>query len=198
MIHGILPVSPRAWQSFSTISVQVFFGLPLGLTPSTSYSILHTYSRRRILINHMLNLPQSTTTNDLAWLWGHCSCLKPYWITHYDHSAYISAYREIEYQISSNEIKLICSNISHQHRLEQISPWAGPTRLETALTVTLKQYVKQVPTRMTVHWLNTSIVSHSNCTGVFTVYSCFYLVLCYVNSPSPLIDNIWAVMFVWR
>ena len=28
----------RAWQSFSTISLQVFFGLPLGLAPSTSYS----------------------------------------------------------------------------------------------------------------------------------------------------------------
>jgi len=28
-----------AWWSFSTISVQVFFGLPLGLAPSTSYSI---------------------------------------------------------------------------------------------------------------------------------------------------------------
>jgi len=29
----------RAWQSFSTISVQVFFCLPLGLAPSTSYCI---------------------------------------------------------------------------------------------------------------------------------------------------------------
>jgi len=29
----------RAWQSFSTNSLQVFFGLPLGLAPSTSYSI---------------------------------------------------------------------------------------------------------------------------------------------------------------
>ena len=29
----------RACQSFSTISLQVFFGLPLGLAPSTSYSI---------------------------------------------------------------------------------------------------------------------------------------------------------------
>jgi len=42
-------------------------------------------------------------------------------------------------QIKSNQIKFICSNISHQHRQQQISPWAGPTRLETALTVTLKQ-----------------------------------------------------------
>jgi len=31
--------NPRALQSFSTISVQVFFGLPLGLAPSTSFSI---------------------------------------------------------------------------------------------------------------------------------------------------------------
>ena len=31
--------NPCAWQSFSTISLQVFFGLPLGLSPSTSYSI---------------------------------------------------------------------------------------------------------------------------------------------------------------
>ena len=40
-IHGILPVqyTVHAWQSFSTISLQVFFGLPLGLAPSTSYSI---------------------------------------------------------------------------------------------------------------------------------------------------------------
>jgi len=29
----------HAWQSFSTISLQVFFGIPLGLAPSTSYSI---------------------------------------------------------------------------------------------------------------------------------------------------------------
>jgi len=31
--------SIRALQSFSTISLQVYFGLPLGLAPSTSYSI---------------------------------------------------------------------------------------------------------------------------------------------------------------
>jgi len=31
--------NPRAWQFFSTISVQVFFRLPLGLAHSTSYSI---------------------------------------------------------------------------------------------------------------------------------------------------------------
>jgi len=30
--------NPRALQSFSTISLQVFFGVPLGLVPSTSYS----------------------------------------------------------------------------------------------------------------------------------------------------------------
>jgi len=33
------PLNPRTWQSFSTISLQVFFGLLLGLAPSTSYSI---------------------------------------------------------------------------------------------------------------------------------------------------------------
>jgi len=31
--------SPRAWQSISTISLQVFFGLPVDLAPFTSYSI---------------------------------------------------------------------------------------------------------------------------------------------------------------
>jgi len=31
--------NPRALQSFSAISLQVFFGLPLGLVPSTLYSI---------------------------------------------------------------------------------------------------------------------------------------------------------------
>ena len=36
--------NPRAWQSFSTISLQVFFGLPLGLAPSTSCSI-HFFTR---------------------------------------------------------------------------------------------------------------------------------------------------------
>jgi len=29
----------RAWQSFSTISLQVYFGLSLGLAPSTSYTV---------------------------------------------------------------------------------------------------------------------------------------------------------------
>jgi len=39
-IHGWSSLfSLCAWQSFPTISVQVFFGLPLGLAPSTSYSI---------------------------------------------------------------------------------------------------------------------------------------------------------------
>ena len=31
--------NPHTWLSFSTISLEVFFGLPLGLAPSTSYSI---------------------------------------------------------------------------------------------------------------------------------------------------------------
>ena len=34
----------RAWQSFSTTYVQVFFGLPLALAPSTSYSI-HSFTQ---------------------------------------------------------------------------------------------------------------------------------------------------------
>jgi len=45
-IHGILPVQfLHAWQTFSTISLQVFFGLPLGLAPSTSYTI-HFFIQR--------------------------------------------------------------------------------------------------------------------------------------------------------
>jgi len=36
MMHGILPVQSM---SFTTISLQVFFGVPLGLAPSTSYFI---------------------------------------------------------------------------------------------------------------------------------------------------------------
>ena len=38
-IHGILPVQSTHLTVFSTIYLQVFFGLPLGLAPSTSYSI---------------------------------------------------------------------------------------------------------------------------------------------------------------
>ena len=38
------PFNPRSWQSFSTIYLQVFFGLPFGLAPSTSYSI-HFFSQ---------------------------------------------------------------------------------------------------------------------------------------------------------
>jgi len=38
-IHGILPVQFTCLTVFCTISVQVLFGLPLGLAPSTSYSI---------------------------------------------------------------------------------------------------------------------------------------------------------------
>jgi len=43
-IHGILTVQFTCLIVFSTISVQVSFGLPLGLTPSTSYSI-HFFSQ---------------------------------------------------------------------------------------------------------------------------------------------------------
>jgi len=38
-IHGILPVQSMYLTVFFTISLQVFFGLPLGLAPYTSYSI---------------------------------------------------------------------------------------------------------------------------------------------------------------
>jgi len=38
-IHSILLFELRAWQSFCTTSLHVLFGLPLGLDPSTSYSI---------------------------------------------------------------------------------------------------------------------------------------------------------------
>jgi len=39
VIHCILSIQFRAWQSFCMTSVHVFFGLPVGLAPSTSYSI---------------------------------------------------------------------------------------------------------------------------------------------------------------
>jgi len=36
----------------------------------------------------------------------------------------------ISHQIKSNQIKFICSNISHLHvGISKISLWAGPTRL---------------------------------------------------------------------
>ena len=38
----------HVWRSFSTISLQVFFGLPLGLAPSTSYSI-HLFTNHCLL-----------------------------------------------------------------------------------------------------------------------------------------------------
>ena len=38
-IHSILPFKLCAWQSFCTTSLHILFGLPLGLEPSTSYSI---------------------------------------------------------------------------------------------------------------------------------------------------------------
>jgi len=41
-IHSILPCQFKCLRIFSTASLQVFLGLPLGLDPSTSYSIVHT------------------------------------------------------------------------------------------------------------------------------------------------------------
>jgi len=49
----------RAWQSFSTTSLHVLFGLPLGLEPSTSYSIhffTHSVSSCRNTCPYHLNL----------------------------------------------------------------------------------------------------------------------------------------------
>jgi len=45
--------NPRALQSFSTISVQVFFVLPFGLAPSTSYFI-HFFTQNRCKVNGCL------------------------------------------------------------------------------------------------------------------------------------------------
>jgi len=42
----------RAWQSFSTISLQLFFRLPLGLARSTSYSI-HFFIQSVFFLQHM-------------------------------------------------------------------------------------------------------------------------------------------------
>jgi len=44
MASSLFHLHVRAWQSFSTICLRVFFGLPLGLAPSTSYSI-HFFSQ---------------------------------------------------------------------------------------------------------------------------------------------------------
>jgi len=41
----------RAWQSFCTTSLQVLFGLPLGLQPSTSYSI-HFFIQISVFATH--------------------------------------------------------------------------------------------------------------------------------------------------
>ena len=42
-----------AWQSFCTTSLQVFFGLPLGLAPSTSYSINFLHPINVFFSHHM-------------------------------------------------------------------------------------------------------------------------------------------------
>ena len=42
----------RAWQSSRTSSFQVFFGLPLGLEPSTSCSIISSPSHRHLFTTH--------------------------------------------------------------------------------------------------------------------------------------------------
>jgi len=49
-------LSPCAWQSFSTIFLQVFFGLPLGLAPSTSYSI-HFFTQSVVFFLQHMPIP---------------------------------------------------------------------------------------------------------------------------------------------
>jgi len=39
LLHPSTMIHPHAWQSFFTVYLQVLFGLPLSLAPSTSYSI---------------------------------------------------------------------------------------------------------------------------------------------------------------
>ena len=79
----------RDWQSFSTISLQVFFGLPLGLAPSTSYSIhfftqslssfCSTCSYHQNLFCCSTEIMSSNPCPSLKTLLGTLSCsLKPY------------------------------------------------------------------------------------------------------------------------
>jgi len=51
-IHNIFLFNLCAWQCFSRICLQVFFGLPLGLAPPTSYSIQSLSSFRSICPYH--------------------------------------------------------------------------------------------------------------------------------------------------
>jgi len=60
MLSSLL--NPRARQSLSTISLQVFLGLPLGLVPSTSHSI-HLLTQSWYL-NH--GLPLATHAHNIA------------------------------------------------------------------------------------------------------------------------------------
>jgi len=64
--------NPRAWQSFLTISLQVFFCLLLGLAPSTSYSIhLFTQSlssfRNTCPYHHFYHLCHYSITINCDW-----------------------------------------------------------------------------------------------------------------------------------
>jgi len=82
--------SLRAWQSFSTISVQVFFGLPLGLSPSTSYSI-HFFTQS------LSSFPSLPSKKKFApSLIGDIYAQSSHWNSWWMKIAYNSAYVQIE------------------------------------------------------------------------------------------------------
>jgi len=64
------PFNLHAWQSFSTTSLQVVFGLPIGLAPSTSYSIhFFTQSLSSLHDTCPYRLINYSTTNWLTSPW---------------------------------------------------------------------------------------------------------------------------------
>jgi len=52
----------HAWQTFYTTSLRVLFGLPLGLAPSTLYSIVHTFFHP-IIVFFSQHMPIPTEVN---------------------------------------------------------------------------------------------------------------------------------------
>jgi len=62
-------INLHAYQSFSTISLHVFFGLPLGLAPSTSYSIHFFTQSLSSFCSTCLNC--NIIDNDYWPLWSH-------------------------------------------------------------------------------------------------------------------------------
>ena len=57
----------HVWQPFSTTSLQVLFGLHLGVEPSTSYSI-HFFTQSFYFLQHMLILSQPVLFYWCSWL----------------------------------------------------------------------------------------------------------------------------------